>query len=336
MATVDTHDHVVCIYCLTVSDGTGFSREHIIPQNIGGTLFVDNLVCEKCNSDLGRLVDCEFLKVPDIVTALENLGIPFDREGIYRSYYETVLVSEADRLRARATKSGFQLVPQQLKDGSRITPGHDLAVAELQRTLHRDSTLRKAGITEDTILRELSELERRFSKARLGEEVRCDSIGLVAVKRSERLHAEVTPKSAAMISRAVAKIAFEWMFSCFGRRFIEAAPWTGELRDLVCGSEDSSRIFVFRSEPVDPTIRRVHQIHVLFQPSFTKVVISLFGGIEYSLIAPSTDPSVMDDFRSMTDTPDGIGIAFQQDLATSEKRFFALRADGTRKYLGTL
>ena len=112
MTETESEHCALCVYCLKVSDGSGFNREHIIPQSIGGPLFVDNMVCEECNSILGREVDCEILKVPDVLAAMDDLEIPYNRQGILRSYYSTELVSETVRLRARPTENGFSLPTQ--------------------------------------------------------------------------------------------------------------------------------------------------------------------------------------------------------------------------------
>jgi len=47
-----------CIFCFRNNKEIQFTREHIIPQNVGGNLFIDE-VCEKCNSSLGQYIDIQ-------------------------------------------------------------------------------------------------------------------------------------------------------------------------------------------------------------------------------------------------------------------------------------
>ena len=88
MTSNESADHDVCIFCLGNSANKDFNREHIIPDSLGGTLYADDLVCESCNSTLGHSVDHELLRVPAILTAMDELGVPYDRKGILRSYYK--------------------------------------------------------------------------------------------------------------------------------------------------------------------------------------------------------------------------------------------------------
>jgi hypothetical protein len=336
MAAGNPNDAAVCIYCLTTSNETRFNREHIIPESVAGTLFVDDLVCERCNSTMGSQVDFELLKVPEILNAMDTLGIPYDRKGVLRSYYDTHLVSEENRLKAMPTDRGFKLLTQDLPDGSRVTPGHELDVSTLTKMLSRDQRLRDAGITEEEIATGLRELQEAYAKAAIGEEVSADDLPLTVKKLSENLHVEATPKSPAAVNRAIAKIAFEWVFSCLGRRFIEGAEWITDLRNLVCGCDKPSNLQVFRSKPIDQEIRAAHSIYFNIQPSFTTIVVNLFGGIEYTIIAPTMDASVLDDFKEQTGISDSTGIAIRLDLTEKEKHFFALRDNGSSKHLGRL
>jgi hypothetical protein len=326
----------LCVYCLRVSDGTGFNREHIIPQCIGGTLFVDNMVCESCNSTLGTEVDCEILKVPEVLSAMDALHVPYDREGVLRSYYNTELVSQFGRLKAMPVGNGFQPITQDLEDGSRITPGHEVAVETLRKTLSRDVSLQATGITREHISALLSDLGERFAKAEDEDEVECSELGLNLEKRSDKSHVEASPKSEPATQRLIGKIALEWLFLCFGKSFVASAPWSCDLRNLVCGSDNPQTIGVFRSEPMNPEIRKTHSIYVYLHESFAKVAVTFFGGIEFTMIAPPMPLSVLEEFTSATDTPDSIGIAYEQDLSEGEKRFFALKTDGSSKFLGAL
>ncbi len=317
----------VCIYCLRTGDEIDFDREHIIPQAVGGNLYVDDMVCKTCNSTLGREVDCEILKVPDVLRAMDELGLPYDRDGVLRSYYETHLISESGRFRARPQAGSLALVVQDLPDGSRISPDHSGFERELRKTLLRDGTLEKAGIPVEELDRLLADLANRLKNAAIDEPVECPELGLTVFKRSDPMSAEIQPKKQPNLRRFVAKAAFEWFFFCLGKRFVESAPWAEDLHDLVFGDAQVKTIYVFRSQPPETCYRRIHQLYFIIHPGFSKVVLRLFGGIEYTLIAPPMDAAALAEFQGKVE---GIfGVAFQQNLEDGSKSFFGLKSDDT-------
>lgn len=50
---------MTCALCLQPIDGTNDSREHIVPNAIGGWLKVSGVLCSSCNSEAGRLWDSD-------------------------------------------------------------------------------------------------------------------------------------------------------------------------------------------------------------------------------------------------------------------------------------
>ncbi len=46
-----------CIFCLLEKPIEEFTREHIFPESIGGSMYLKNCVCKSCNSFLGSNVD---------------------------------------------------------------------------------------------------------------------------------------------------------------------------------------------------------------------------------------------------------------------------------------
>lgn len=69
----------LCIFCLRNDTEVEFTREHIIPQNIGGTLFIDD-VCRTCNSEMGDNLDADILKHKGIIDAFDSLNIEYDKK----------------------------------------------------------------------------------------------------------------------------------------------------------------------------------------------------------------------------------------------------------------
>ena len=52
-----------CLFCLEWKPPSEFNREHVIPEALGGRLYVYD-VCTACNSTLGRLVDAPLVHSP--------------------------------------------------------------------------------------------------------------------------------------------------------------------------------------------------------------------------------------------------------------------------------
>jgi len=63
-----------CIFC---NSDRSKSEEHIIPENIGGTVIIDN-VCKYCNSKFGSEVDIKLIKNRHIYDAYHKLNKKFD------------------------------------------------------------------------------------------------------------------------------------------------------------------------------------------------------------------------------------------------------------------
>lgn len=66
-----------CYLCNNVINGKNRTREHILPQSIGGKLKSDLLICKVCNSELGREIDAELSKL--LLPFASKLNIPRDK-----------------------------------------------------------------------------------------------------------------------------------------------------------------------------------------------------------------------------------------------------------------
>ncbi len=324
----------VCIYCLRGEGEVEFDREHIFPQYVGGTLFLDGTVCKPCNSRLGHQIDHELLRIPDVITAMDELGIPYDRSGVLRSYYDLELVSEKQRFRARFSDDRFLLLPQDLPDGSRISPEGEAMWTALKKSIERDENAAVKSLDSDEAALVLADLRERYDKAGVGEVIECPELDRTLVKRSEAFHGEITPKSTAQFERVVAKTIFEFLFFCFGKKWVDCTSWAEEIHGFAGWGCDAPSIYVFRSEAVDSTVRPIHFLGILVEEHLTRAVMGLFGKIELTLIAPKIDPTLLEGISDRLDDEDVVGVAFEQDLKDPKKKFFALNQDGTSRLIG--
>ncbi|MEW6336902.1 MAG: HNH endonuclease [Acidobacteriota bacterium] len=324
-----------CVFCLSDSPTQQFAREHIIPRCVGGTLFVDNIVCAACNARLGREVDCQILKMPQVLNAMDTLGLRYDRTGVLRTSYTSELVDGTARFKATPEETGFRLVPQRMEDGSLITPGHEAPVDMIATLLTRGSSSLWHDKGPDAVGKLCEDLKNRFERCNQDEEVTCEELGITLVKRSRALKGVASPKSHAAMDRLIAKISYEWLLSCVWRRFAEEASWAADLRDLTCGCIRPPYIHVFRSQPLRSGIQGSHSIHFWLDQRYTRTVVSFFGEIEFTLIAPPIPIKMLEDFHQETGLTSTRGIAFKQDLRKGTKTFYALLEDGSSKVLGS-
>jgi hypothetical protein len=140
-----------CIFCFRSTD---FTREHVIPDAVGGSLFLDNTVCRRCNSWLGTNVDVELAKLPETLDAFEALGIPYDRDRMINRHYEVVGSAGDVKVQGRLTSDGFRFHPQPTADGSMIFPE-----GEAWHAL-RKGALRDVNAPEDQIDAELARIQK--------------------------------------------------------------------------------------------------------------------------------------------------------------------------------
>ncbi len=109
-----------CIFCFGSSQKCKMTDEHIIPQCIGGHLWLD-WVCKDCNSALGTDVDSKILALPETLSALKALGLPHDRDQILSHHYKVTGLLGGQEVRVHVKNGLPVLIPQQLPDGSMIT-----------------------------------------------------------------------------------------------------------------------------------------------------------------------------------------------------------------------
>ena len=323
-----------CIFCRRSSVDVEFDREHVIPQSVGGALVLTGAVCKGCNGTLGREVDHHLLAVPDIFDAMDELDIPFNRDGVLKKYYTAKLVSGDESFKAGFRNGEVSLIPQNRPDGSRIVPEGEDLWGGVRKTVVRDPSVVAAGIGENQREALLIDLRARYDATSADQEVKCPELGLKLVKRSDALEPDVELKSPPGPERAVAKAAFEFLWLVLDGRLLRCAPWSEDLMAFVHRGETSPRIQVFRSMPQDPTIRPVHYLLFTFEEHLTRVVLGLFGGIEYQVIAPSVDSSVLQGLTGKDVEGEIIGVAYEQNLENPSRRFFLLAEDGCSQFQG--
>jgi hypothetical protein len=322
--------NVVCIFCARTNNEVQFHREHIIPQNIGGNLYLDNAVCVGCNSKLGAHIDAETLKKPDILKAFEVLNIPHDRDGILNRHYKIMGKIEDIELRfGKVRGQEYSFPKQRLTDGSLITPEHDYFAA-LKQGVDRDKRLREAGLSKQGIKERLEELRRLYEQAKPGDEVAYPELGLMLRKRSDEISINIAPREQANIQPLIAKIAYEIMFFCGGQEFfsIENLDLQQQLLTSIDQKEIQKGINVMRVEPTIKEFRPVHLIRLEVPNYVTIVRVAFFGHIEYVLTAKPLSRAFVDNLKEKLKIDDLYALDYQQELDKPTKSFWTVAENG--------
>ncbi|MCH7575816.1 MAG: HNH endonuclease [Candidatus Marinimicrobia bacterium] len=327
-----TEQHTkACIFCFRTDLETEFSEEHIIPQSIGGRLVLDQ-VCKECNDQLGHQVDVDILKIPEILKALEFLNIPYNREGILRSYYDVQGKSPEGPRNIRATASGFEPLPQQMPDGSLLTPD-DRAIEDLTRRVMRDERLIEAGLTPAQIQAELKNLIRAYNQSNPGDVIDWPALGVKLVRRQGKTTIRIQSRKTPQIHRLMAKIAYEFLFFIGWREFLINRQVAEPLFNAIQGETDDNPAYFLRLDPLSNEFVPIHTIELHTHRGMTEVYILLFGRIGYRVTTMALLPDYLKFIGDQYGIDDIIGIHFQQRL-DGELGFHAITADGEYIWLG--
>lgn len=320
------HYKAFCIFCARTDYEVRFNREHVIPQSIGGNLYLDDAICVECNSKLGAHIDAELLKLPDVVRAFEALNIAHDRDGILNQHYSITGKAEDVELRFGKSKGQtFSFPEQRLPDGSLIAPESDY-FKSLQRDVKRDKRLNEAGLSDQEIKEMLKELRSMYEQARPGDTIEYPKLGLTLRKRSDNLLINVALREKADLHPLIAKIAYEMMFFYGGAEFFSEENL--KLRQLLLTSIDQKKlmkgIFVMRVEAAIQEYRPVHLIRLEFLDYITILRVAFFGHIEYLLTARPLSRAYINNLKEKLGVMNLYALEYQQDLDKATKSFWTV------------
>ena len=324
-----------CIFCFKSYPEVSFSKEHLIPDSLGGMLILNDYVCSACNSKFGSEFDHEILKNPEILSALENLELlsPCDKKKFINHNYKVKLHSADVELRARATKEGFTLHPQSLPNGSMIYNEKDYE-GPLLKSLYRNQHLNKSGLTLEQIKFEHSKLTKLYKQASVGDKVESQSLGVVLVKRSDAFSINFEPKGSCDVSRLIAKIAYEFGFIVGHRDFLSSENVAKPLHNFIETGQPQQGLHVYRTIIESQNYALSHYISFQCYDDHTRIVVGFFGRIAYTLIAPHFENKILNIVSKTYGYPEVVGVEYQQDMAKDSVGFWALLQGEKIKYIG--
>jgi hypothetical protein len=332
-----------CIFCLRTDLETPFNKEHVIPDSLKGFLVLYKNVCFDCNSWLGRKVDAQILKVPEIADGFAILG--FDKEHvktIKRHFNITGQLDEEIKLKYGRLKKGEVIFPpQNLPDGSLITSESD-AFETLLKKLKRDKRRKNSGFTNERIESDLKELLRNYEKSNVGEKVVADDLGSI-IKRSSQPELRIEPKKKANILPLIAKIAYEFYFYISGVKFFnkENRDLRRDLRDIIFQIKGEfweneklpNGMFFMREEPVNDDYQKYHVIRLDFHKTIWVLHVSFFGHVQYLLTTNALSKDIIESLINEYKLDDLECINLQLMLDTKELLYGFGTSKGFISYL---
>jgi len=332
-----TMNHVplkYCIFCFRSDLEVEFSKEHIFPQSIGGTLFI-NEVCKICNSALGRYIDKEVLKLPDILDAFEKLNIPHNKSGITKNYYKITGIADDIQLPFIFKGKGYELVPHRLPDGSLILP-EAYFEDELRKSIERDSNIKARGITEPQIEEEINRLKNDYKNAKPDEIIESALLGKAIKKRTNKFKFKYEPRSQAQVKRLIAKIFYEFLY-LFGDQFVfEKANELNPLIDFIDRGTNNNTFSISRIKSKKEKYQPVHFTTFIFDEFVPRATIGFFGNIVYKIAYPIRSENFWTEFEKRYKVKEMKGIHFEQDIEERLKKFWLLFSDGSHKFAGAV
>ena len=322
-----------CIFCFKTNPEVTFSKEHVIPDSLGGQLILNDWVCSNCNSRFGAEFDHEILKNPEIVVALKKLTLPHNRTQLINQNFRIRGFAAEIEVKGRATKNGFEFPSQSLPDGSIIHPEAEYK-EPLLKSILRDQRLYDAGLTKDQIIEDYERLVEKYKKAVVGETIEWPTLGRTLIKRSESFKIKLEPKGPGDVSRLAAKIGYEFGFLTFYREFLSSERVAKPLHRFIMDGEKQPGFHVLQISTDLSDYVPLHYISFQVYKHVTRIVVGFFGSIAYTLIAPAFENKILDNIAKLYNCPDLIGVEFQQDLSKGKVGFWALLADKNIKYIG--
>jgi len=307
-----------CIFCFQRTD---FSREHVISKAVGGSLVLDDAVCKECNSKLGSLVDAELVRLPEVIDAFEALGISFDRDKVLNRHYRVVDLSRGIK---DLNPDGTLSHPQILADGSMVLP-ESQTWAVLRKTIDREG-----DTIEEEIDPEIVRLQAAYYASEINEPIHSKLFGRTIVKKRERFEIEVRPRRTPRPCRAMAKIAYEFLFLIAGGRQLyspENMECVNALLDMIEGKTSDRSIRCLRLAPLTEHFEDSHGIRFERGQQDCTFRIVLFGKIHYFLVIPQVSEGVLNAVKNVT-RQDVSGLEYIQRVTKSGKVFRALTPAG--------
>lgn len=316
----------ICIFCFRDNTELAFSREHIIPQNVGGNLFIDE-VCVECNSVLGTQVDIQVLKYREILNAFKVLNIPHDKSSILRNYYNVKGESGDLTFSATYRDGEYTMVPKAMPDGSIIVPEENYKDA-FEKMVKRDDRIKSINSTEDYLNDEIKNITNRYTTAQPGDFLQAPSIGRALLKRREKVEFFIKSKGRSDIFRLIAKMLYEMMYFAGGRFVFDNARALQPIIHLINSGKLTNSFHFSKEKPVFDKPIATHMIRFNFRNNLQEIYISFFGVLDFKLLTFLHYSDFWRITESQLKCNNILGLHIEQSVKTGQKKFGIVDTEG--------
>jgi len=311
-----------CIFCDADGDKVQYSREHVIPDSIGGSLVIRDCVCKPCNDVLGSEVDPQIWSEPDTVNACTYLNIPCSHNNIIKNHYTVkgFLGRNEVPVRPKVTAEGvkWECPPHKRDDGVMVYP------ANAFRDNLRQNLQKKEGYSKENA----DKLFQSLETAGEGEVIHYSSQKQTFVKRSQSLTTHITPKQKPCVDRLIAKIAYEFLFVVAGESFLAAKSLSEPLRNLSRYGQPQEGINVVRVKSDKSNYEPFHAITFYPIEASVMLYVTIFGHILYALTAGCCDAiPFLDPLRQLEGCSHMVGLDYEQKVLENSRGIRAILED---------
>jgi hypothetical protein len=307
-------DEITCIFCAQRKKP---SREHIIPKSLGGNLVINDL-CKECNDLLGRIADSAFDANSYIAAAYKELGWQGQLAKIIaKAEVKAIDTSSLINMKLRVKNNDeFQIVPQELKDGSLIV-GEEQSIEVINKMVERrkEEYIGK-GLTKEEIEYYKEELIRRYEKSDPGIDIDSPKLGFTLIKHSSELVKKVEYSKNIPV-RGICKIGYELLFFVIGHRCLD--PRFDSYRKYPMGEGTIPLIYQLFPSNGKPLFSPIHQLSLVEKDTELIGNVRLFRGYAWEI---SFGPNDFDAFKAYGDFPlgrkvDGVGMQIDVENNTT-------------------
>lgn len=324
---MDDQNFKHCVWCFKDVSKEGFSREHIIPSSIGGLIYSDDILCEKCNNDFGTEIDSNALKHREIIELAYEFSLINDTSKYITNSHDINIEAEGNTIKGYLKDGKVYPIPQQVSDDHIIVPDN-ITKETITKLVNRDGRLKNLSDSEKE--NEIKKLLNNYSEIEHGNFVHSKKLGLLLKKGITGDKVNFSSKSVNdPLIPLVLKIFYEWLSIVAYAEFFRSEKIFPSLRESILAKEAKSEISVIRLEEKRDK-RPFHCVIIEFDANSTICLISLFSKITYQVFAPPLELSFLDFHRKANKLDSLCGIHIEENFQESKKTILFIDDSGKR------
>lgn len=317
-----------CVLCLNEISQDDFSREHIIPSSIGGQIFSDEILCKKCNNDIGSAIDSKVFKHREIIELAEQFELIQDSSKYYGSAFNINIEAEGHELRGYIKKGIVYPTPQKVTEDHFIVPD-EITKDTLGKLVNRDKRYNHLSEKEKT--QAINNLLQRYVETDSGSIIESKELGIHLKKglMGDKV-TFVSKETSDPLVPVFIKIFYEWLsIIAYGSFFNSGRLFSGLRKYLATGNLENG-LSVFRLNEYREA-KTLHCVIIEFDTDSTTCLISLFSKVTYQIIAPPIDLGFIESHKKNYNLDSFCGVHIEDNFGTGHKGIWIIDEKGNRK-----